>query len=76
MEDNKDLVIEITDYYGDNLSDGVGNKKRNMKSDESRPKGFVEIFEVSDDGSKKLLGKHNLVVYQGREWLITRAFNY
>lgn len=71
----KDLMVSISDHYGNCLKDRIaGNEK--MDIDEiDRPKGFVEIYEINEDG-KQLLGKHNLVVYLGREWLISRAFNY
>lgn len=65
----KTIEVVAEDHYGDNcLCDsidkhGYGDRK---------PQGFVEIYEVGDDGKKKLLGKHNLVVYQGREWLLQR----
>ena len=71
MPDTTKIVIK--DQYGEsclcdklNVSDVGKNRK---------PKGFVEIYEVDESGKEKLLGKENLVVYQGREWLITRAFN-
>jgi len=69
---DKNLKIEITDVYN-GLSDTMSgsDSKRNY----DRPKGFVEIYEVNDDNKEELIGKHNLVVYQGREWLISRAFN-
>ena len=72
MEEPKTLVIKIDDRYGNEcLSDKVGildNKKRG-------PKGYVEIYELTEDNKEQLLGKHNLVVYLGREWLASRAFN-
>lgn len=71
--EEKTVEIKITDRYGENLSDGLDRKKRS-KPDE-RPKGYVEIYEVSNDGKKELVGKNNLVVYLGREWLVSRAFN-
>lgn len=70
--ENKNITIQITDKYGDNLSDGLTNRRNNK---DERPKGFVKIYEVNNDGKKELVGKHNLVVYQGREWLVSRAFN-
>lgn len=73
MEDKKDFTIKIEDHYSDCLQDGMSNKNR--PSVDKRPKGFVEIYEI-ENGEKKLVGKPNLVVYQGREWLIARAFNY
>lgn len=72
MDNKNDCLIKITDRYGDCLSDGFC-----QKSDlgDERPQGFVEIYEITEDNKKELLGKHNLVVYLGREWLLTRAFN-
>jgi hypothetical protein len=71
MEDNKTLVIEAHDMYGDCLEISVGNKQEIKRG----PEGFVEIYELDKDNKKQLIGKHNLVVYLGREWLLSRAFN-
>jgi len=71
MTEEKDMVIQIKDKYGDCLSDksmGAG-LKRNCE----RPKGFVEIYEVDKNG-KRLIAKPNLVVFQGREGLLSSAF--
>ena len=71
MTEEKNMVIEIKDKYGDCLSDrsmGAG-LKRNIE----RPKGFVEIYEIDKDG-KRLVAKPNLVVFQGREGLLQSAF--
>ena len=70
MDDQKDLVIEAHDKYGECLSDSVG---RNFTKKE-RPDGYVEIYELTEDNKKQLLGKHNLVVNLGREWLLSHAF--
>lgn len=65
------IKIVIKDKYGEScLNDS--NRRDKMKT--SKPSGFVEIYEVKDNDEKKLLGKSNLVVYQGREWLISSAF--
>lgn len=70
--ENQDFIIKIKDSLNDCLTDSSNSKiKRNI----DRPKGVVEIFELNKNGDKKLVGKHNLVVYQGREWLLSRAFN-
>jgi hypothetical protein len=61
------LEIVAKDSYGDNcLNDGFNTGNRGL---DKKPTGFVEIYEVQDDGNKKLIGKHNLVLYIGREWL-------
>lgn len=71
-KNDKDLLISVSDFYGNCLADRVSGKRDEIE----RPKGFVEIYEINEDDDKKLIGKHNLVVYLGREWLISRAFNY
>ncbi|OQB41032.1 MAG: hypothetical protein BWY04_01061 [candidate division CPR1 bacterium ADurb.Bin160] len=59
-------IIKIEDHYGKEcLRDSFTMKNR---KDNGRPAGFVEIYETNNETEiKKLLGKHNLVVYQGRE---------
>jgi len=66
------IQIEVHDKYGDFcLQDGI-----NINCHENRgPKGFVEIYEIFPDGQKKLIGRPNLVLYIGREWLAQRLFN-
>lgn len=68
----KDIEIHAHDEYGDHcLGDSVGAGRR-QETSERRPKGYVEIYEVDDDGNKQLVGKNNLVVYHGRETLAQR----
>ena len=68
----KTTVVEIREHYGEEcLSDSVNKKLL----DRGSPKGFVEIYDVLENGEKKLIGKNNLVLYSGREWLASRAFN-
>ena len=66
-------IVEIKDQYGNCLQDRCIHP--NVDSSRGRPQGFVEIFEINKDGDKKLVGKSNLVVYQGREWIAERIFN-
>ncbi len=69
----KTTEIEVRDYYGDKcLSDAV-NKDGGGRG---KPEGFVEIYEVKEDGEKKLVGKNNLVLYQGREQIAQRIVNF
>jgi len=68
----KDIEIQAHDYYGDNC---LVDKMSKKGSGNRRPQGFVKIFEVEDDGNKKLVGKHNLVLYRGREILAQRLVN-
>jgi hypothetical protein len=68
----KTTEIIIKDHYGENcLKDSVNRRNDEVRS----PKGFVEIYDVLEDGTKKLIGKNNLVLYMGREWLASKAFN-
>lgn len=75
MDKKQDCVIKIKDVY-DCIHDGFNQKINRDRESSHGPKGFVEIYEISDDGKRVLIGKHNLVVYKGREWLLSRAFNF
>ncbi|MEM3859097.1 MAG: hypothetical protein QW478_06780 [Candidatus Micrarchaeaceae archaeon] len=45
--------------------------------DSQHMKGFVEIFTIDKKSNiKKLHSKSNLIVYLGREWLLSRIINY
>lgn len=69
MDKEKDVEIKVVDHYGDKcLGDSVNGGGSNGK----RPQGYVEIYDVEKNGNKKLVGKHNLVVYLGREMLAQR----
>ncbi len=77
MEDAKikepeTIVVNIDENYGDScITDAV-----NTSSSESRkPEGYVEIYSVDKDGNKQQVGKKNLVLYAGREWLASRLCN-
>jgi len=67
MENKVETVqVQVQDYYGDNcLADSFDRKRKSGR----KPEGEVHIFEVTNDGEKKLLHKSNLVVYLGREVL-------
>lgn len=69
---NKDLEIKAFDYYGDHC---LGDSLNKRESIDKRPKGLVKIYELSNDGNKKLIHKNNLVVYLGRELLAQRLVN-
>jgi hypothetical protein len=71
MEKEKDLLIKIEDKYRECMRDSIGQR---VEAKRNTPCGFVEIYEINEDGSQKLVGKSNLVVYLGREWLATRIF--
>jgi len=69
--ENKKIEVNIFDHYNECVEDSL-NKNKLKKGN---PSGFVEIYEKDENGNKKLLGEHNLVLYLGREWLLSRAFN-
>ena len=66
------IEVNPTDNYGRCFVDSV-NKR--FTGDRVKPKGYVEIYEADEDGNKKLVGRHNLVLYWGREWLAQRIVN-
>jgi len=71
----KDLVVRIEDHFGDEvLTDKMDMCENDVPQTKRTPFGFVEIYDITEE-EKKLIGKHNLVVYQGREWLGERIFN-
>ncbi len=73
MDKEKDIEIKAVDYYGDNcLGDSIDKPGGRQAV---RPQGYVEIYDVDENGNKKLVGKHNLVVYLGREMLAQRLVN-
>jgi len=64
----ENILIQVEEKYGDQcLSDSQGNLSCGIR----KPQGLVEVFEVGENGSKRLIRKSNLVVYDGRE-LITQ----
>jgi len=69
---SKDVVVKINEEYGKHcLEDKTFTPDNSIR----KPEGYVEIYDIDDKGNLTLIGKHNLVVYCGREWLATRIFN-
>lgn len=66
------IEINSVDDYGRCLADSLN---KTFQGDRVKPQGYVEIYEEGDDGKKKLVGRHNLVLYIGREWLAQRIVN-
>ena len=64
MKKTKDLIVEVEDKYGEHC---LGDSCLHNKPESRRPQGHVEVYEVLENGEKKLVEKSNLVVYQGRE---------
>ena len=72
MEKNeKDLVIEVKDDSSFCFKDSMIK----TPAGDRKPQGYVKIYEETRDGKRQLIGKSNLVVNMGREWLLSRAFN-
>jgi len=76
MKETKDVLIQISDSYGDNcLGDGC-NIPVDAEEVSRKPQGIVEIFEVDEDGNKTLVERSkNLVLYTGREYLAEKMLN-
>ena len=76
MEKTKDILVQINDTYGETcLGDGC-NLPLDVDEVPRKPQGSVEVFEVDEEGNKKLLEKsNNLVLYQGREYLAEMLLN-
>ena len=67
----EEIKVQVNDKYGSNcIKDAIVSKPSNDR----KPEGFVEIYEIKD-GKKKLVGKHNLVIFQAREWIAEKIFN-
>lgn len=69
----KNFEVIAEEHYGDNC---LGDSAFIGRSDPRRPKGWVEVWEEDPKtGLKKLLNKSNLIVYQGREFIVQRIFD-
>jgi len=69
----QNFIIETREKYGDCFKDSAFRKRLKEKG---TPQGFVEIFETDEKGKIiQLVGKSNLVVYYGRETVMSRSFN-
>jgi len=62
-------LIKITDNYHPQLKD-----KLSTSSQLATPRGVVGIYDKLPNGELKIIQKSNLIVFQGREWLLQRAF--
>jgi hypothetical protein len=72
MKDIEETIVKIEDKYGDKC---LGDSCNCQNSINRKPEGLVEIYEVLEDGSKKILQKSNLVVYVGRELIVEKIIN-
>ena len=62
----KTIEVVAKDFYGENC---LMDSALTRQSQKRKPEGLVEVYDIKDDGTKKLIRKNNLVVYQGRETL-------
>lgn len=70
----KTIEILARDFYGEDcFLDRISAK--DYRDEKTPPTGYVEIYEEDENGKKQLLGKHNLVLYQGREWVAQKLVN-
>jgi hypothetical protein len=70
VESFKKIVIKDKSTFSDSLN---SNSRKGICD---IPGGYVEVYEKNiNDNSEKFMGRHNLVLYRGREWLLSRAFN-
>jgi len=68
----EEIKVVVNDKYAEHcIRDAVMNRP----TGDRKPEGYVEIYEIKEGEDKKLIGKSNLVVYQGREWIAERIFN-
>ena len=66
------IVVNIDENYGDScIKDGVNTRKNILR----KPEGFVEIYSIDKNGTKQKVGKSNLVLYAGREWIASKICN-
>ena len=62
----KTIEVVAKDFYGENC---LVDSALTRQTRERKPEGLVEVYDLNDDGTKQLIRKNNLVVYQGRETL-------
>lgn len=66
------IEVNVNENYGDSCIDDSVNA---TQSKSRKPEGYVEIFSVDKDGNREKVGKSNLVLYNGREWIASRIAN-
>jgi hypothetical protein len=66
------VVVDINENYGDSC---IGDSVNAVGSSSRKPEGYVEIYSIDSDGNKQKVGKSNLVLYKGREWIASRLCN-
>jgi len=62
----KTIEVVARDFYGENC---LVDSPLTARPQSRKPEGLVEVYDVKDDGTKQLIRKNNLVLYQGRETL-------
>ncbi len=62
----KTTEVVVKDFYGEKC---LADSPMISQSKNRKPEGLVEVYDVDENGTKKLIRKNNLVLYQGRETL-------
>jgi hypothetical protein len=62
----KTIEVVVSDFYGENC---LVDSSLSRQTQKRKPEGLVEVYDILDNGQKKLIRKNNLVLYQGRETL-------
>jgi len=62
----KTIEVVAKDFYGEHC---LVDSALTRQSQKRKPEGLVEVYDIKDDGTKQLIRKNNLVIYQGRETL-------
>lgn len=72
IKEPETIVVNIDENYGDTcIKDSVNN----TSTKERKPEGYVEVYSIDKDGNKQMVGKSNLVLFVGREWIASRICN-
>ena len=72
IKEPETIVVKIDEDYGNScIQDAVNSI--NAKS--RKPEGYVEIFSIDADGKEQQVGKSNLVLFTGREWIASKICN-
>ena len=69
----KNTEVHIMDEL--NIGDKLLTYNKSKIDLSKRPVGVVKIYEKNGNDKLKLIHKHNLIVYTGREWVASRLFN-
>jgi hypothetical protein len=72
IKEPETIVVNVNDNYGDSCLQDSSNS---ISTKSRKPEGYVEIYSIDKNGKKQKVGKSNLVLYTGREWIASRISN-